>query len=111
MFWIFLVALRLCCLLSDNAWPGYDSPIAVPVPKAIGNPVLNIVDLGCFAIFFIILDFINNVSIREMHLYKDIANVTVVGLNEVVFNLLSIPISFSDSSSAPARNWLQIPCS
>jgi hypothetical protein len=49
--------------LSDNSWPGYNSPITVPVPKAIYNPILNVVDLGCFAIFFIILDFINIISI------------------------------------------------
>ena len=49
--------------LSDNAWPGYNGPIAVPVSKAIGNPILNVVDLGCVAIFFIILDFINIIFI------------------------------------------------
>jgi hypothetical protein len=64
--------------LSDNAWPGSNGPVAVPVPKAIGNPILNVVDLGCFVLFFIILDFINIISIRERHLYKNIADATAM---------------------------------
>jgi len=64
--------------LSDNAGPGYNSPIAVPVPKATGNSILYVVDLGCIAIFFILLDFNSIISIKEMYLYKDIADVTVM---------------------------------